>query len=235
MVKETTNTSMVKREQYVVIQGWMLTELKLKSTELLVYAIIYGFSQADNTWFTGSLQYLADWTNTSKRNVMYILDKLVAKGFIQKREIVRNNVKFCELRTNFMGGEIISPVVKYTSQGGEIFSRGGEIISPNNIVNNLDNKLVILKEKNTKKEKTLHEVLDAVQNDRLKEALVSFCKMRNAIKSPLTAESLELNIKKLFELSSDLETMIEIVNQSVCNNWKTFYEIKRSKNNRLPF
>ena len=112
MVKETTNTSMVKREQYVVIQGWMLTELKLKSTELLVYAIIYGFSQADNTWFTGSLQYLADWTNTSKRNVMYILDKLVAKGFIQKREIVRNNVKFCELRTNFTGSEKSSPVVK---------------------------------------------------------------------------------------------------------------------------
>ena len=78
-------------------------------------------------------------------------------------------------------------------------------------------------------------MLNDVQNDRLRDALISFCKMRNTINAPLTVDALELNIKKLFELSNDLETMIEIVNQSVCNNWKTFYEIKRSKNNRLPF
>ena len=36
---------MVKNENYLVIQGWMITELKLKGNELLIYAIIYGFSQ----------------------------------------------------------------------------------------------------------------------------------------------------------------------------------------------
>lgn len=36
---------MVKNENYLVIQGWMITELKLKGNELLIYAIIYGFSR----------------------------------------------------------------------------------------------------------------------------------------------------------------------------------------------
>ena len=36
---------MVKNENYLVIQGWMIAELKLKGNELLIYAIIYGFSQ----------------------------------------------------------------------------------------------------------------------------------------------------------------------------------------------
>ena len=38
----------IKNENYVLIQGWMINELKLKGNELLIYALIYGFSQAEN-------------------------------------------------------------------------------------------------------------------------------------------------------------------------------------------
>ena len=61
--KGNKNMSKVKEENYISISGWMVTRLGLKGNELLVYAIIYGFSQDDETMFTGSLQYLADWTN----------------------------------------------------------------------------------------------------------------------------------------------------------------------------
>ena len=94
MIQE--QTKLVKKENYVVLQGWMVSELGLKGNELIIYAIIYGFSQITGTSFKGSLNYLSDWTNTSKQSVITQLKNLVGKGLIEKKEIVKNNVKFCE-------------------------------------------------------------------------------------------------------------------------------------------
>lgn len=88
--------SKVNNENYVLVSGWMITELKLKGNELLIYAIIYGFSQAENQTFKGSLQYLADWTNSTKQGVLKSLKALTEKGYIIKNENIINGVKFCE-------------------------------------------------------------------------------------------------------------------------------------------
>ena len=85
----------VNSENYFVVQGWMLSELGLKNNELLVYAIIYGFSQGGNK-FTGSLQYLCDWTNSGKTSVQNCLKSLREKGLIEKEENTINGVKFCK-------------------------------------------------------------------------------------------------------------------------------------------
>ena len=63
---------------------------------VIVYACIYGFSQAENQIFNGSLQYLADWTNSTKQGVIKCLKSLVDKGYIAKEEKYINGVKFCE-------------------------------------------------------------------------------------------------------------------------------------------
>lgn len=88
--------SKVKDENFINIQGWMINSLKLKGNELLVYAIIYGFSQDGETRFTGSLQYLADWTSSTKQGITKNLKALVEKGYIVKEEKYINGVKFCE-------------------------------------------------------------------------------------------------------------------------------------------
>lgn len=88
--------SKVKDENYISIQGWMVTKLGLKGNELLIYAIIYGFSQTEDQTFNGSLQYLADWTNSTKQGVTKNLKALVEKGYIIKEDKYINNVKFCE-------------------------------------------------------------------------------------------------------------------------------------------
>ena len=75
--------SNVKNSNYFVIQGWMINELKLKGNELIIYAIIYGFSQ-DGSQYTGSLQYIAEWANISKRSVISTIQKLINLGFIEK-------------------------------------------------------------------------------------------------------------------------------------------------------
>ncbi len=88
--------SKVKDENYINIQGWMVTKLGLKGNELLIYAIIYGFSQTEDQTFNGSLQYLADWTNSTKQGVTKNLKALVEKEYIIKEDKYINNVKFCE-------------------------------------------------------------------------------------------------------------------------------------------
>jgi uncharacterized phage protein (TIGR02220 family) len=86
----------IKREQYITIQGFMLTDLHLKGNELLVYACIYGFSQAENQVFNGSLRYLAEWTNSTKQGVIKCLKSLEEKQYIGKKEKYINGVKYCE-------------------------------------------------------------------------------------------------------------------------------------------
>ena len=91
--------SKVKRENYITVQGFMLTDLKLKGNELLIYACIYGFSQTENQVFNGGLQYLADWVNSTKQSVIKCLKSLEEKGHIIKKEKYINGVKSCEYYT----------------------------------------------------------------------------------------------------------------------------------------
>lgn len=98
-MSENNAASKTSDENYAVIQGWMLKQLNLKGNELLIYAIIYGFSQDGAGEFTGSLQYLADWTNSTRNGVSKCLKSLVSKGYIKKNCKVINGVKHCEYST----------------------------------------------------------------------------------------------------------------------------------------
>lgn len=78
------NTTYVKPENYIVIQGFMLTDLHLKGAELLVYAMIYGFCQTEGQYFAGSLKYLSEWTNCTVRGVSKCVNGLTEKGLISE-------------------------------------------------------------------------------------------------------------------------------------------------------
>ena len=45
--------AIIKNENFILIQGWMINNLKLSGNDLLVYAIIYGFTQDGEQWFEG--------------------------------------------------------------------------------------------------------------------------------------------------------------------------------------
>ena len=89
-----------------------------------------------------------------------------------------------------------------------------------------------------KKETYVSILNDYTQNEELKESLQSFIEMRKKIKG-FTVNAFKLNLKKLDKLAIDDYTKIEIVNQSVMNSWKSFFELnnKQNKNglNQLPF
>lgn len=147
----------VRDNNFFVVHGWMINRLGLKGNELQVYAIIYGFSQAEGTEFTGNLQYLADWTNATRRTALNSLQGLVEKGLLIKEDVYNNGVKACKYRCflDACAGENSSPgVVKNLQRGGEKTSpgvvkklhQGVENSSPNNIRDNIPDNIPDKKE-----------------------------------------------------------------------------------------
>ncbi len=132
--------SRVKDGNYFVVQSFMVKDLKLKGNELIIYAIIYGFSQAENQAFTGSLQYLADWTNSTKQGVLKSLKSLQEKGYIIKNENYINSVKFVEYYTtnfNRVLNKVEQGVLNKVEQGGQQSLPNN--ISDNDVFNNNNN------------------------------------------------------------------------------------------------
>lgn len=91
---------MNKNDQFTVVYGWMSTELGLTPAQVLIYAVIYGFSRhGEDVWFNGTAKYLADFCGVSQRTVFGALKEMVEKGILEKRTIVTPlGVKFCHYR-----------------------------------------------------------------------------------------------------------------------------------------
>lgn len=91
-------SSQALKNNYIVVQSWMTQELGLKGTQLILYALIYGFSQTDKQSCTCGIDYMIAWTKASKQGVLKALDSLIAEGLIER--IKGNSVdgRRCEYR-----------------------------------------------------------------------------------------------------------------------------------------
>ncbi len=108
----------VKDTNSFTIHAWMATKLKLSGNELLLYALIFTFSQDGKSEFFGSRSYLSDFINASKRTVDGVLTSLQEKGLIKKRVQVTNGVT-----NNFYSvcdEEIAQGVQKLQGDGEEV-------------------------------------------------------------------------------------------------------------------
>lgn len=78
------NKKIIRSDNHVCLNGWMINELDLSGSELIVYAVIWGFTQDGNQWCTASQAYIARWANISTRGLRKVLDKLEEKGLLIK-------------------------------------------------------------------------------------------------------------------------------------------------------
>lgn len=214
----------VNRNNYITIQGWMVSELELKGNELLIYAIIYGFSQNKDNRFTGSLAYLAAWTNSTKQGVSKCLKSLCEKGLIDKKENVINGVKFCEYRaTEF--NMVCNKVVRGMQQS----LTGGMQQSLTNINNiDIDNNNIVDK----KESKQASDSFDCLISDYSKgdkeitELLQEWLKVRKAKRAAMTNKAIELNLNKLDRLAKESRMSVpDYLREVICRGWQAFYPI----------
>lgn len=79
-------------DKYIKIQGWMINQLELTGSELMIYARIYSFQfkemngqdiKKEATPVEISTRDFMDWTRVNKSNVVRSLQRLQAKGYIK--------------------------------------------------------------------------------------------------------------------------------------------------------
>lgn len=100
----------VKNEHYITIQEFMVNDLELSGNELIAYALIYGFSQDGESYFKGSLSYVAKWLNCSKATACTILNKLSDDGFLEKKEKNVNGVRLCDYTAYPIDEEVLKQI-----------------------------------------------------------------------------------------------------------------------------
>ena len=71
-------------EHFIKIWDFMLGDLKLEKTELIVYAVIFAMHRNYCECFVGSREYLQGWTNASKKSIDRALLSLESKNLVRK-------------------------------------------------------------------------------------------------------------------------------------------------------
>ena len=90
----------MRDEDCYVVSGWMVNQLKLSGTELIVFAIIYSSTQNPDLWYDGSLSCMSKSAGASKSTVQRALKSLEGAGLITKAYTQAQNVTFAKYRAS---------------------------------------------------------------------------------------------------------------------------------------
>ena len=170
----------MKKESFVTLRPFMITDLELKGAELIIFAIIYGLNVQDHS-FNGSVQYLIDWTRGSRSHTLASLKSLMDKGYIVKEERWDEYKKYCTYNVaDYILSENKNEMSENQTGSSENQTDGCLKIRPNNIdTNNIadikdNNKAIVemvvsyLNEKTGKKFRPTDSVARLIRG-RLKE------------------------------------------------------------------
>ena len=172
--------TIVRSDNHVTIDGWMINELGLSGSELIIYALIWGFSQAENQWCTASQAYIAAWANITVRGAIKAINKLAEKGLLIKEtntckkgfeckyKAVRPSADDCDSDVN--------KVQTRYEQSSDVDMNKVQIryeqSSDNNIEDNIDNNIKenIIKEKNETEKDSVPE--SSARSKKVKEKFI---------------------------------------------------------------
>ena len=241
----------MRSDNYIVIQGWMCNELGLKGNELLIFALIYGFSQDGISKFNGGRKYISETFDITLPTVDKALQSLVTKNFIEKQSA--NDYKHTD--SYFVTDWVLDGVVKKLYEGSKETLRGG---SKETLLNNIDNRNIDKKDTisintnsiansqnftfGTKQEKPKKDnlyskcvalVTEFTDDEILRSYLTEFLKrcLANSKESgvPFYTNTFRGKLNKLKTLSEDNYVQRDIVMQTLNNGWNGFYELKKDK------
>ena len=138
---------------HIVIHDWMVNDLSLKGSELITYALIYGFSQDGESEYHGTVQYVAKWCGVTRSNASLVLSRLCEKGLLNRREVNERN------QTYYNYSAVLNRTgCSETEQGGVLKQNGGcSKTEHHNITDNINTKDILEKKKYKEKKSSALE------------------------------------------------------------------------------
>lgn len=189
--------------------------------------------RADDDGFVGNPKKIMRMINCSQDDIKI----LISKQFLIPFESGVVVIKHWKIH-NYIRNDRYKPTI-YTEEKKKLIEQenkeyivgipnGNQMDTQYSIGEDSLDKNSVDKDKNDEKEKeeTFKSILDEyTKNKELLESLNGFVEMRKKIKG-FTIRALKLSLNKLDSLSNNDQEKIKIVDKTVMNGWKTFYELK---------
>lgn len=183
----------MKNNNYITVQGWMVNELHLSGNELLLYALIFGFSQDGESEYYGSQSYMAESLGLTRESVLRTIKRLEDKGLIKKSangDLFKSKLKY-------------QAIIKCDETSHEDVTKHHNIsdeTSHNNIVDTIDDNK---EEDKSSKKVEIDEFIEKIYN-----MYPSKCPKRNASLNKGSKD--KIRIKKLLKQYSmeDIEKVV---------------------------
>lgn len=116
----------VKDSVFFTVQAWMVTKLNLRGVERDVFAIIYGFSQDEQSKCYDSLNYMAELIGCTKQAVINAINSLLEKNYIKKEQ--SSDISDMRNRYTYNVRTVTSIVEGWSTE----FTGGGQLSLPAN-------------------------------------------------------------------------------------------------------
>ena len=74
-----------KKNSFITVYDWMISDLRLGGDELIIYACIYGFNKFTGQDFFGGPSYISRWTASDEDTIKKALGMLNVRGHIRRK------------------------------------------------------------------------------------------------------------------------------------------------------
>lgn len=235
--------SVVKDTNFIAIQGWMRTKLNLKGNELLVYALIYGFSQTAGAKFTGSRKYLAEWCGCSLDTVDRSLSSLVNKGLLAKYPHTDDYGSRLVDYAAILPAPAVTTATAATPADTQPHTAAQATTQDpwaDTTNTNTDQSQLPIAEpepqprpKKTRKAKSFDDIIDNYTNDpETKDLLGAWIQNRKAKRSAMTDRAIQGNINKLDQYAQASHMSVnDYLNEIIRRGWSSFFPIDNYQRN----
>lgn len=212
----------VNDNNFIAIQGWMRNKLNLKGNELLIYALIYGFSQDGHSRFKGSRKYIADWCGCSLDTVDRTLGSLVDKGFIAKYPHTD------EYGTRHVDYAAILAAIAATPTPVQDAWADTTNATPEQSQQPAAEPTTKPQPKKTSKTHSFDDIINAYTSDpTTKDLLGAWLQNRKAKHSAMTDRAIQGNLAKLDKCAQASHMSVnDYLNEVICRGWGSFFVIE---------
>lgn len=209
--------SKINEINFITIQGWMYRLGLSNISEIVAYAIIYGYSQDGCSEFAGSLSYIQELLVCTRPTAIKIVKNLEEKGLIVKRQMEVSGVLFNRYIANL-------EVVKKFYYPENNLTGGSKNSLPQYINDNNKEKVII---NNNQKEKTKPIInLSYVKEEfiPIMEEWIAYKKERRQSYTPRGLRQCYNNI--LTYSDGDPDVAADIILNAIGNNYQGFHPLK---------